>query len=127
MGLQSFDAGRKQCYFIKYGNECKLFVSYFGCVSSAIATGMVKDVKATVIYEGDEVEVEVINDERVVTKHVTKFGNEDNKIIGAYAVAILPEGQKRYCIMTKKEIDTSWSKSTNKNNDVHKDFPQESA
>lgn len=127
MGLQALDPSKQQCYFIKYGDKCKLFRSYLGDMASAIATGLVKDIKAVVIYEGDEVEVDVVNDERVVTKHVTKFGNEDNKIIGAYAVAILPEGQKRYCIMTKKEIDTSWSKSTNKNNDVHKDFPQESA
>jgi len=127
MALQGLDVQRKQGYFIKYGNELKFFRSYFGDVAAAMMTKLIKDVKAVVIYEGDEFETEIVNDEEVVQKHKTKFTNRDNPIIGAYAVAILPEGAKRYCIMTKKEIDQNWKKSTNSNNSVQKEFPQEMA
>lgn len=127
MALQGLDVQRKQGYFIKYGNELKFFRSYFGDVAAAMQTKLVKDIKAVVIYDGDEFETGIVNDEEVVTLHKTSFKNRDNEIIGAYAVAILPEGAKRYCIMTKKEIDKNWAKSTNKDNQVQKDFPQEMA
>ena len=127
MALQGLDVQRKQGYFIKYGNELKFFRSYFGDVAAAMQTKLVKDIKAVVIYEGDEFETGIENDEEVVLVHKTSFKNRDNEIIGAYAVAILPEGAKRYCIMTKKEIDKNWAKSTNKDNQVQKDFPQEMA
>lgn len=127
MALQGLDVQRKQGYFIKYGNELKFFRSYFGDVAAAMQTKLIKDIKAVVIYDGDEFETNIVNDEEVVTLHKTSFKNRDNEIIGAYAVAILPEGAKRYCIMTKKEIDKNWAKSTNKDNQVQKDFPQEMA
>lgn len=127
MALQGLDVQRKQGYFIKYANELKFFRSYFGDVAAAMQTKLIKDVKAVVVYDGDEFETGIENDEEVVIHHKTSFKNRDNPIIGAYAVAILPEGAKRYCIMTKKEIDKNWAKSTNKENSVQKDFPQEMA
>lgn len=127
MALQGLDVQRKQGYFIKYGNELKFFRSYFGDVAAAMQTKLIKDIKAVVIYDGDEFETGIENDEEVVLHHKTSFKNRDNEIIGAYAVAILPEGAKRYCVMTKKEIDKNWAKSTNKDNQVQKDFPQEMA
>lgn len=127
MALQGLDVQRKQGYFIKYGNELKFFRSYFGDVAAAMQTKLIKDIKAVVIYDGDEFETGIENDEEVVLHHKTSFKNRDNAIIGAYAVAILPEGARRYCIMTKKEIDKNWAKSTNKDNQVQKDFPQEMA
>ena len=127
MALQGLDVQRKQGYFIKYANELKFFRSYFGDVAAAMQTKLIKDVKAVVVYDGDEFETGIENDEEVVIHHKTSFKNRDNPIIGAYAVAILPEGAKRYCVMTKKEIDKNWAKSTNKENSVQKDFPQEMA
>lgn len=127
MALQGLEANKKQVYFIKYGNELKCFRSYFGDVAAAIRTGLVKDVKAVVIYDGDDFETDIVDDEECVTLHKTKFENRDNGIKGAYAVAVLPSGKKRYCIMTKKEIEKNWAKSTNKNNQVQQDFPQEMA
>ncbi|MCK9236395.1 MAG: recombinase RecT [Bacteroidales bacterium] len=125
MVLQGLEIDKNQCYFIKYGNELKMFRSYFGDVAVALRTRLVKDIKAVVIYDGDEFETNIINDEEVVIKHTTSFKNRDNPIVGAYAVAILPGGDKRYTVMTKKEIDANWSKSTNPDKKVQKEFPQE--
>ena len=127
MALQGLDVSRKHGYFIKYGNELKFFRSYLGDVAAIMQSGFVKDIKALVVYEGDTFETGIVNDEEVVLCHQTSFANKDNPIIGAYAVAILPEGAKTYCIMTKKEIDKSWAKSTNANNITQRDFPQEMA
>lgn len=128
MALQGLDVSRKHGYFIKYGNELKFFRSYFGDVAAIMQSGFVKDIKALVVYEGDTFETGIVNDEEVVLVHQTSFANKNNPIIGAYAVAILTGGVKRYCIMTKKEIDKSWAKSTNANNNsTQRDFPQEMA
>ena len=127
MALQGLDISKKHGYFIKYANELKFFRSYLGDVAAIMQSGFVKDIKALVVYEGDTFETGIVNDEEVVLCHQTSFVNKDNPIIGAYAVAILPEGAKTYCIMTKKEIDKSWAKSTNTNNITQRDFPQEMA
>lgn len=127
MALQGLEIDKNQCYFIKYGNELKMFRSYFGDVAVAYRTGLVKDIKAVVVYQDDEFETGIVNDEEVVIKHTTKFVNRDKPIVGAYAVATLPDGSKRYTVMTKKEIEANWKKSTNPNNSVQKEFPQEMA
>ena len=127
MALQGLEIDHNQCYFIKFGSELKLFRSYFGDMAVALRTGLVKDIKAVVIHKDDEFEMDVVNDEEVVTIHKTKFENKDKEIIGAYAVATLPDGNKRYCIMTKAEINKNWSKSKMKENSVQADFPQEMA
>lgn len=73
MALQGLDVQRKQGYFIKYGNELKFFRSYFGDVAAAMQTKLIKDVKAVVIYEGDDFETDIVNDEEVVVLHKTHF------------------------------------------------------
>lgn len=127
MVVQGLDVGQKQAYFIVRGNELTLMRSYFGSQAVLRRISGIKDVWATVIYEKDEVEVSVVNGERAITRHDTKFGNEDGEIIGAYAVIEMEDGTKKYTIMTKNEIDKCWSKSSSKEKTVHKEFPQEMA
>lgn len=125
MVLQGLEIGKKQCYFFKRKNSCVLFRSYFGDVSSAKRTHLVADIKASCVYEGDEFEVDIDNDSLVVTKHHTKFENLDKPIVGAYAVAIMENGEKKYCVMTRKEIQANWNKSQSEKRTVHNEFPQE--
>ena len=124
--LQGLEVDKKQVYFIKFGNQLKMFRSYFGDVAVAYRTELVKDIKAMVVYSGDKFETTISNDEEVVAYHKTSFVNRDNEIIGAYAVATLPDGAKRYCIMTK-EIEANWNKSRSQKREVQKEFPQEMA
>lgn len=127
MVVQGLDVGQKQAYFIVRGNELTLMRSYFGSQTILRRISGIKDVWATIIYADDEIEVSVINGERVITKHETKFGNEDGDIVGAYAVIEMEDGTKKYTIMTKKEIDKCWAKSSSSQHTVHKEFPQEMA
>lgn len=127
MVVQGLDVGQKQAYFIVRGNELTLMRSYFGSQVVLRRINGIKDVWATIIYENDKVQIDVINGERVVSGHETQFGNEDGAIIGAYAVIEMMDGTKKYTIMTKKEIDACWSKSSSSQHTVHKEFPQEMA
>lgn len=125
MVTQGLSPAKTQCYFIPYGQEVKLMRSYFGTMKVVKQLSEVKDIWAEVIYEGDEVDVEVVDGQRVITNHKTDWKNQDNNIEGAYCIIEDNEGKKYTTIMTKKEIDMSWSKSRNKK--VQNEFPQEMA
>lgn len=125
--LQGLDVSRTQCYYINYGNKCTMFRSYFGDVAVAKRTGLVKDIFAKPIYQDDEFEIS--SDELgrdYVVKHVSPFENRDKEIIGGWARAIMNDGTYRDCIMTKKEIESSWSMTKAKNNNqFQNNFKQE--
>lgn len=126
MVIQGLNPVKKQCYFIPYGNQLQLFRSYFGdqvVVKNALPN--VENIFATVIYEGDEVELDFDEDgEQYVKSHKTQLGNRDKNIVGAYATIVI-DGKKHQELMTWAEIQKSWSKAKTKN--VQNDFPQEMA
>lgn len=125
---QGLSVSQTQCYYIKYGNQIQMQRSYFGDIALLKRTGLVLDVYARVIYENDEVEQST--DEyglECITKHVSKFGNQDGKILGAYAVAVGANGYKRYCIMTMRQIQNNFklSKNYGEKNKLQNDFIEE--
>ena len=123
--IQGLEIEKKQCYFIVYKNKMTLFRSYYGDIAVAKRTGLVKEIKSRVIYDGDEFELETNEDgEDYITGHRTQLLNRDKAILGAYAWAELPNGKRRYCIMTWNEIQKNWSKSRS-GGGVQKEFPQE--
>lgn len=86
----------------------------------------IKDIWANVIYKGDVFEYEVAGGREKLVKHETKFENRDNEILGVYAVVKSVEDEEILTVMTKKEVDASWSQSKT-SQAVHKKFPQEMA
>lgn len=126
--IQGLEVDKKQCYFICYDKKMQMFRSYYGDVAVAKRTGLVKDIRARVIYKGDAYDIDTNElGESIIIGHKTKLENMDHEIEGAYAWAELPNGQRTYCIMTWKEIQANWSKSRNTSGSVQKDFPQEMA
>lgn len=127
--VQGLDASKNQAYFIPYGTKMQMMRSYFGDVAVTKSTGLVEDVYAVVIYEGDEIEIGFDDYGReTLVKHITKFENRDNPIKGAYAVAVGINGYKAYCFMTMKEIQQSWNMTKAKtNNQFQTNFQQEAA
>lgn len=124
--IQGLEMDKKQCYFIAYNKKMTMFRSYYGDIAVAKRTGLVKDISARVIYDKDVYEIDVDeNGEEFIKNHRTELLNRDNAILGAYAWATMLDGSKRYCIMTKKEIDANWAKSKNSAGTVQKEFPQE--
>lgn len=124
--VQGLEIDKRQLYFIPRGNKLTMFRSYFGDVAVAKRTGLVVDMRARVLYEGDTYDIDTDEyGEEIVVNHKTRLENHDNPIIGGYSWAVLPNGSKIFCIMTKKEIDTAWSKSSDPTRNTQKDYPQE--
>lgn len=126
MTVQGLSPAKTQCYFIVYGDQLQLNRSYFGTQAVLKRLTNVKDIWANVIFEGDEFDYEIDRGREKLVKHVTKFENRDNKILGAYAVVQTEDDEELLTVMTKKEIDASWGQSKTKGA-VHGKFPQEMA
>lgn len=122
---QGLNPGKNQCYFIAYGPKLQMSRSYFGTQAALKRLDEINDVKAEVIRKDDVFEIGSIDNETVVTKFVPSFENMDKEIIGAFATITKADGSKVYTIMTKKQIEKSWSKAKTKS--VQNDFPEEMA
>ena len=125
MVTQGLSPAKKQCYFIKYGSDVQLRMSYFGTIKVTKDLQEVKDVTANVVYEGDTLDVAVENGRKKLVKHETDWRNADNPIIAAYCIITRADGEEFFEVMTKKQIDKSWSKAKTKN--VQIDFPDQMA
>lgn len=128
MVTQGLSPAKNQCYFIPYGNKLQMQRSYFGTVAVLKRLNDIDDVKAEVIHEGDDFEIGTNdNMETIVSKFNPKFENLDNDLIGAFAIIKRKDGQLDYTVMTKKQIDQSWSQTRQKDNKVQKNFSDEMA
>ena len=125
MVTQGLSPAKTQCYFINYNKTCKLNRSYFGTQAVLKRLTNVKDIWANVIYQDDVFEYENDRGREKLTSHKTVFENRDKEIIGAYAIVQTNE-EEILTVMTKKEVDASWSQSKTQQA-VHKKFPQEMA
>ena len=125
MAIQGLSPAKKQCYFVPYGQNLSMQRSYFGTQKVVKSLTNVEDIWATIIYEGDEFEIEIEGGRERIAKHTTSFLNRDNDIIGAYCIIKKTDGEEVLTVMTRKEIEASWSQSKNKS--VQNKFPQEMA
>ena len=124
MAIQGLSPAKKQCYFVPYGQNLSMQRSYFGTQKVVKSLTNVEDIWATIIYE-DEFEIEIEGGRERIAKHTTSFLNRDNDIIGAYCIIKKSDGEEVLTVMTRKEIEASWSQSKNKS--VQNKFPQEMA
>lgn len=126
MAIQGLSPAKNQCYFIPYGNQCTLQRSYFGSVTVLKQLSSVNDIKAQAVFKDDEFEIGADDEMNlVVKKYVPKFENRDKPIIGAFAYVLQNDGKRIWTVMTKKEIDASWSQARTHN--VQNKFGQEMA
>ncbi len=125
MVAQGLSPAKKQCYFIKYGDKVQLRRSYFGTMKVVKELNEVKDIWAEVIFEGDVFKSEIVNGRRRFVSHESDWENQDNSIKGAYCIIKDINDEEHLTIMTKKQIDKSWSKAKTKN--IQNDFPDQMA
>ncbi|MGN5468209.1 recombinase RecT, partial [Lactiplantibacillus plantarum] len=85
----------------------------------------VKDIQAQVVHKDDTFKIGGENGVLVVKEFEPSFENLDKPIIGAFAWIEDINGNRTYTVMTKKEIDTSWSHAKTKK--VQNEFPEEMA
>lgn len=129
MCVQALDVGKKQGYFIPYGNQLTFQRSYFGTLAVAKRMADVLDAYVEIIYEDDTFEYEIDDGQKRVTKHGQSLGNVKlDKIQGAYAVIIFADERRsrQTEIMTMEQIQKAWAKGAN-GNPARKDFPDEMA
>ena len=109
MATLGLNASKKQGYFIAYGGKCQFQKSYFGNITLARRNGL-KDINAEIIYEGDKFHYHIEDGMKVVDTHEQDFMNIDNdKIVGAYAVAIMTDGRKICEVMNINQIKKAWN------------------
>lgn len=126
MVVQGLSPAKTQVYFIAYGNQLQMQRSYFGTQQVLKRLPEIKDIYAMVVHEEETFEVDYNEaGDLTVVAHHTDFSKLDNPIIGAYAKILLTDGDVRFEVMTKKQIDNSWSQSKSKN--VQNKFPEEMA
>jgi recombination protein RecT len=134
--VQGLSPAKDQVYFIAYGQTLTAMRSYFGNMALAKRVDSdIEDIWATIIYQGDEVEVEIKRGKRFVTSHKSKWGNQnDDKVAGVYAtVSYSDESGKpdKQVLMTLSECKQAWNQGMpyNENNekDTHNKFTAEMA
>lgn len=108
----------KQAYLVpRWDNKLKATVcilepSYMGLVKLLTDSGSVKNVEAFEIYEGDEIEVDLASDKKII-KHVPYLftGKEKGKFISVYSRAVLMDGSISCEIMSAEDIEYIRGKS----------------
>lgn len=129
MGLEP---SKKQCYFVPYGGKLQLMTSYFGKLAIAKRVSDLADVKAFVVYDGDEFETEFDLDtlEMKIKSYKPNIKNVDlTKITGAFAVPIFKDGSKGDVVyMSIGQIKNSWNMGSSYksgNSKTHSNFTDE--
>jgi recombination protein RecT len=113
MAIMGLSMSKDQCYPIAYGSELTCFVSVWGKIAAIKRLkGCESEPVATIIYEGDEVEISTESGEIAIKSHKQTWENVCNgKIAGAYA-SVKFNGQTRWAVLPMREILEAWSKST---------------
>jgi recombination protein RecT len=128
MAIMGLNPAKKQGYFIPYGDQMAWFTSYFGkCAVVKRLKGIETEPVATIIYEGDEIEL-AFNElgEEYVKFHKTTWQNKQKGVrVGAYAT--VKQGNIiRSAVMTRAEIKEAWTKNPSpKNKRDHVEFEGE--
>lgn len=111
---------KKQCYPIAYKGKLKCQMSVYGNTCVARRYGL-KEINAMCIYQGDKFNYAIENGKIVVKTHEQNFENiNTDKIIGAYATAVMQDGTVYTEVMNLDMIKKAWSQGYG--GDVHKKF-----
>lgn len=126
MSTRGLDASRKTCYFIMRGDKLCMHESYFGKILQVKRIYPNFDPHPVVIHEGDNFEycVDPETGCKKIVKHEQKLENLDKDFIGAYMYLPTANGGQDLYIMSKKMILTAWSKSSSREQTVHKTFTE---
>lgn len=112
-------------YLVPFKRQVEFIVGYRGYVELAFRSGLVKDVSASIVYEGDEFEYR--EGTRPFLDHVPYPPGGDREILAAYAVARLKTGGAPFKVIYEPDWQRAKSKSPAGSKGVGPwvdDFPQ---
>lgn len=91
-------------------HECQMIPDYRGLIQLAVDSGAIVSGDARVVYEGEHFEVHYGTEAKIV--HIPDFDAIDRGVIKAfYFVAKLPNGETKFEVMTKKQVDAVMARS----------------
>lgn len=121
---------KKQCYPVAYSGKLQCQKSVYGNTCIARRFGL-KDINAAVIYKGDVFKYHKEDAKTIIDCHEQSFENIDNdKIVGAYAVAVMEDGEKISEVMTIAQIKQAWKQGygyKENGNGAHQKFADQMA
>ena len=85
--------------------ECTLIIGYQGMLDMARRSGIVDDVYAYVVREGDKFTYTLGTDRKITHELSDDPAREQRKITHVYAVAVLTNGSKPFIVLTAAQID----------------------
>ena len=129
MCTKSLDVSKKQAYMIVRGNKLCFTPSYFGHILQVKRLFPDWSPIAHTIREGDEFEysIDPATAKMKLVKHVQKLENLDKDFVGAYMYLPCADGEPELYVMTRKQIYTAWSQSSNTQLTTHKKFDEKMA
>ena len=110
--LQGLNPGKKQCYYIVYGNKLLMQRSLYG--EMHLARSVCPDIEGIypeIVYEGDVFRYSKKRGRTVVETHEQKLENMQHPIVAAYCTVVFRDGSEQTTIMTYEEILASWRMS----------------
>lgn len=111
--LQGLNPGKKQCYYIVYGNKLVMQRSRYG--EEHLAKSLCPDIEGIypdVVYKGDVFRYTKKRGRTIIEEHQQDIGNVDqNNIAAAYCTIVYRDGSENTTIMTIDEIHAAWRKS----------------
>ncbi|WP_249961579.1 RecT family recombinase, partial [Histophilus somni] len=133
MAQKGLNPAKEQCYFIPYGSNCTLSISYQGKIAMAKREGRdIREVYGYAVYKDDEfvISFDSAKGTYTVEKYipdVTKW--EPKNLMGAFAVVINSKDEAIYTeYMTIEQIKTAWNMGAMKGNSpAHRNFPDQMA
>ena len=91
-------------YFIPFSGKCTIIIGYKGLIELCSRAGNLLSIEADIVYEGDEIDYTTGTNSKLIIK--PNLQNNNNKIIGAYAVATFKNNTEKFKFMSKLQIDT---------------------
>ncbi|CAB4140513.1 RecT Recombinational DNA repair protein (RecE pathway) [uncultured Caudovirales phage] len=104
---QAFEVGlepntpKKLAYLIPYAGECQFQISYIGLITLAMRSGLIKSLKARVVYENDHFLVEQGTDERIEHRPAS---SDRGAIVAAYSIAVFQDGTQDFEVMYADDL-----------------------
>lgn len=89
-------------YLVPFKTECTFIPGYRGLVRLAVQSGEVKGIMARAVHENDEFDIHMGTDPKII--HVPNLSDRGN-VIGTYAIAKMPSGEREFDWMSIGEIN----------------------
>lgn len=93
-------------YLVPMKGKCVLMPGYQGLIKLVTDAGSVNSIEVQLIYEGDEIVLDLADDQKV-KKHIPYLltGKPKGIILGGYSVGNLEDGRKHIEIMARSDIE----------------------